>query len=195
MAAILSNSVLISAASIAFNPLFWNLVARLEYNTSKLTKLFGGAKQGCYVLGATIILLGFLRDYLFKIAVAQHSSLPANASYFSLSSIIALLLLGVGNILVISSTYALGFTGTYLGDYFGILMSERVVSFPFNLVEHPMYLGSTLNFLGVAIYYRSPVGLLLTSWVAVCYMIASKYEFQFTNMIYSNATKKSPKKD
>ncbi|OMJ13624.1 hypothetical protein AYI69_g8924, partial [Smittium culicis] len=29
MSAILSNSVLISAASIAFNPLFWNLVARL----------------------------------------------------------------------------------------------------------------------------------------------------------------------
>ena len=29
--------------------------------------------------------------------------------------------------------YALGVTGTYLGDYFGILMDEPVTSFPFNV--------------------------------------------------------------
>ncbi|OLY84128.1 Phosphatidyl-N-methylethanolamine N-methyltransferase [Smittium mucronatum] len=94
-----------------------------------------------------------------------------------------------GGVLVVSSTYALGFTGTYLGDYFGILMKERVTSFPFNVVEHPMYIGSTLNFLGFAIYYRSMSGYLLTIWVALCYVVASKYEQEFTSMIYSNASK------
>lgn len=42
-------------------------------------------------------------------------------------------------------------TGTYLGDYFGILMSARVTGFPFNLFSDPMYVGSTFAFLGGAI--------------------------------------------
>ena len=32
----------------------------------------------------------------------------------------------IGQIFVISSTWALGITGTFLGDYFGILMDHRV---------------------------------------------------------------------
>jgi phosphatidylethanolamine N-methyltransferase len=34
--------------------------------------------------------------------------------------------------------WALGVTGTYLGDYFGILMDEMVVGFPFNVTDAPM---------------------------------------------------------
>ena len=60
-------------------------------------------------------------------------------------------LLGLGQLFVITSIYALGITGTYLGDYFGILMSHRVTSFPFNVLSDPMYVGSTLAFLGGAI--------------------------------------------
>ena len=32
----------------------------------------------------------------------------------------------IGQIFVITSTWALGITGTFLGDYFGILMDHRV---------------------------------------------------------------------
>jgi methylene-fatty-acyl-phospholipid synthase len=56
-----------------------------------------------------------------------------------------------GAILVASSMWALGFTGTYLGDYCGILMDEIVEGFPFNLTSSPMYHGSTLCFLGTAL--------------------------------------------
>jgi methylene-fatty-acyl-phospholipid synthase len=90
----------------------------------------------------------------------------------------AVMLFATGNLLVLSSMWALGVTGTYLGkrsiwrsfdlfqmifvalikrvitgDYFGILMSERVTSFPFNVCENPMYVGSTLTFLATAIWY------------------------------------------
>ena len=66
--------------------------------------------------------------------------------------------------------------GTYLGDYFGILMSHRVTSFPFNVLENPMYNGSTLCFLGTALWYARPAGVVITAVVFVVYEIALMYE-------------------
>ena len=89
---------------------------------------------------------------------------------------ISFLLFSVGQILVVTSMFALGITGTYLGDYFGILMRNRVTSFPFNVVEDPMYIGSTICFLATSIWYRSPAGLAITLLVFVEYQIALRYE-------------------
>lgn len=50
-----------------------------------------------------------------------------------------------------------------------------------------MYDGSTLNFLGYALYYRSPVGLLLTFWVYLIYRIGLHFEDYYTYKIYSEA--------
>ncbi|PLW11837.1 hypothetical protein PCASD_19100 [Puccinia coronata f. sp. avenae] len=72
--------------------------------------------------------------------------------------------------------WSLGFTGTYLGDYFGILMDHMVQGFPFNLTSSPMYNGSTLCFLGTALSYRSPAGVILTGLVYLVYQVALKYE-------------------
>lgn len=55
-------------------------------------------------------------------------------------------------------------------------MEERVTGFPFNVCENPMYIGSTLNFLGTALYAASPAGLALTAIVFVVYEIALTYE-------------------
>lgn len=43
-----------------------------------------------------------------------------------LEKIVPIALIGLGQLFVVSSTWALGITGTFLGDYFGILMDERV---------------------------------------------------------------------
>lgn len=48
---------------------------------------------------------------------------------------VSYVLYAVGLTLVVSSSIRLGITGTYCGDYFGILMKERVTGFPFNYVE------------------------------------------------------------
>jgi phosphatidylethanolamine N-methyltransferase len=74
---------------------------------------------------------------------------------------------------VFFSMKALGVHGTYAGDYFGILMKERVTDFPFNVLDNPMYIGSTMCFLGTAVWYASPTGVLLTAWVWVTYMIGA----------------------
>lgn len=81
--------------------------------------------------------------------------------------------------------WALGVTGTYLGDYFGILMDEKVTSFPFNVTDAPMYWGSTASFLGTAILFGKPAGVFLTALVYVAYSIALRYEDPFTAEIYA----------
>jgi phosphatidylethanolamine N-methyltransferase len=81
-----------------------------------------------------------------------------------------------GNVLVLSSMWALGVTGTYLGDYFGILMDDIVTGFPFNVTASPMYWGSTMSFLGTALWFGKPAGVVLTFAVYVAYKIALSYE-------------------
>lgn len=83
--------------------------------------------------------------------------------------IVPAVLVTVGQIFVITSTWQLGITGTFLGDYFGILLDEvclpthlqswgfdcplqKVEAFPFNVLSDPMYVGSTLTFAGGALW-------------------------------------------
>ncbi|KAK2074498.1 hypothetical protein P8C59_008700 [Phyllachora maydis] len=164
-------SLYISALAIAFNPTFWNIVARQEYRTHFLTKLFGGrARTACYALAATIFSLGLLRDFLYERALRAQPSNPLLES--SAATLAGYALLACGNVLVLSSTWALGITGTFLGDYFGILMDDLVTGFPFNVVKSPMYYGSTMSFLGTALIYGKPAGALLTAEVFLVYLTA-----------------------
>lgn len=93
--------------------------------------------------------------------------------------------------------WALGITGTYLGDYFGILMDDIVTGFPFNVTASPMYYGSTMTFLGSAIMYGKPAGILLTLEVLTIYLIALRFEDPFTAEIYAKRERerKSGKKE
>ncbi|XP_020035890.1 phosphatidylethanolamine N-methyltransferase isoform X1 [Castor canadensis] len=168
--------------TIAFNPLFWNVVARWEQKTRKLSKAFGSPSLACYSLGSVILLLNFLRSHCFTQAMLSQPKMEGldNAITYCLG----LALLGVGLVFVLSSFFALGFTGTFLGDYFGILKEARVTTFPFSVLDNPMYWGSTANYLGWAFMHASPTGLLLTVLVALVYVVAILYEEPFTAEIY-----------
>ncbi|KAF2094542.1 phosphatidylethanolamine N-methyltransferase [Rhizodiscina lignyota] len=187
------QSFWICALSIVFNPLFWNIAARQEYHNKVITKLFGGnSLYGCYALAATIFLLGVLRDSLFTTALLNQPIHPLLTS--PLIAPVAVALFSSGTILVLSSMWALGLTGTYLGDYFGILMDAKVTSFPFNITDAPMYIGSTMNFLGTALWYGRPAGLLLTGLVYLCYKVALTFEDPFTGEIYAKRERERGKK-
>lgn len=96
--------------------------------------------------------------------------------------LIPVVLFAIGQLFVVTSTWALGITGTFLGDYFGILMDHRVQGFPFNVLRDPMYVGSTMCFIATALWYffgstsRHDLNLLCTgtsgqpdsSWVCTC---------------------------
>nr|XP_054111650.1 phosphatidylethanolamine N-methyltransferase isoform X1 [Callithrix jacchus] len=171
----------------------WEMVARWEHKTRKLSRAFGSPYLACYSLSITILLLNFLRSHCFTQAMLNQPRMESLDT--PVAHCLGLMLLGVGVVLVLSSFFALGFTGTFLGDYFGILKEARVIVFPFSVLDNPMYWGSTANYLGWAILHASPTGLLLTVLVALTYMVALLYEEPFTAEIYrqkaSGALKRS----
>lgn len=69
-----------------------------------------------------------------------------------LDKLVPIALFVLGQTFVVTSTWALGITGTFLGDYFGILMDSRVEGFPFNVLRDPMYVGSTMCFAAGALW-------------------------------------------
>ncbi|XP_037019143.2 phosphatidylethanolamine N-methyltransferase isoform X4 [Artibeus jamaicensis] len=168
--------------TVIFNPLFWNVVARWEQRTRKLSQAMGSPYLACYMLGGVILLLNVLRSHCFTQAMLSQPRMDSLDS--PVAHLTGLLLLGVGSVLVLSSFFALGFTGTFLGDYFGILKESRVTTFPFSVLDNPMYWGSTANYLGWAMVHASPAGLLLTAVVALTYVVAILYEGPFTAEIY-----------
>jgi phosphatidylethanolamine/phosphatidyl-N-methylethanolamine N-methyltransferase len=134
-----------------------------------------------------IFSIGIFRDFLYERALRSQPSHPLLET--ELSNYIAYGLLACGNILVLSSMWALGIMGTYLGDYFGILMDDMVTGFPFNISDAPMYYGSTMSFLGTAILFGKPAGILLTAEVFIVYLIALRFEDPFTAGIYAKRAK------
>jgi methylene-fatty-acyl-phospholipid synthase len=109
--------------------------------------------------------------------------------YTILIEFIAIGLFLLGQILVLLSFYKLGITGTFLGDYCGILMDAPVTTFPFNILNNPMYIGSTLSFLALALYYLSPIGFFLTIEIYIVYRIALLFEEPYTKRIYEEKNK------
>jgi phosphatidylethanolamine/phosphatidyl-N-methylethanolamine N-methyltransferase len=137
---------------IALAPLIWNIIARTEFYTRIISRVVG-RQLGAYALAVWIFGFSMYRDVLF---VAAIESQP-RVDWLGDHKLVALggALYVVGIVLVLTSMARLGITGTYLGDYFGILMDAKVESFPFSVVDHPMYDGATMCFLGTAILYVS----------------------------------------
>lgn len=167
-----------------------------EHRNHTITKILGGRRYlGCYLLAVTIFSLGILRDCLYNQALSVQPTNPALEN--TPVRVLAVALFAAGNVLVLSSMWMLGVTGTYLGDYFGILMDEMVTGFPFNVVADPMYWGSSANFVAVALWYAKPAGLLLSFVVIATYAVALRFEgyvllspSPFTANIYKEAAER-----
>ncbi|XP_062859399.1 phosphatidylethanolamine N-methyltransferase [Trichomycterus rosablanca] len=188
----MDHSIAVAVVAIIFNPLFWNVVARWEHRTQRLTSLFGSPRVACYCLGVVILLLNVYRSHSITVAMRSHPKLELMDHvqvYY-----VGVALLALGSVFVVTSFLALGFTGTFLGDYFGILMDHKVTGFPFNVTDNPMYWGSTANYLGLALMNASPVGVLLTAVVALSYSVAIAYEGPFTEEIYRQRSRHSKHK-
>jgi phosphatidylethanolamine N-methyltransferase len=183
--------VAIAGASLVASPLIWNIVARNEYKNKTMTRLFGSATNGCYALAAWIFFSSLARDKLVDIAIEK--SKPASIPYLEdvplkTMQLAGKALIGVGVGLATLSMYRLGITGTYLGDYFGILMDEPVTAFPFNAkwLPDPMYTGASIGFLGLAVHENSPVGVLLAVFAWSVYKVSTTfYEDPFTAKVYA----------
>jgi methylene-fatty-acyl-phospholipid synthase len=127
---------------------------------------------------------------LFKIAIEDQPR--CSAFYSPLLNASGVGLIFFGSVFVLSSMYKLGMIGTYLGDCtvynitfvllinhcidFGILMKEKVISFPFDTLQNPMYTGSSMIFLGTALWHSSLCGIIISFLVSIVYNIAIMFE-------------------
>lgn len=154
--------------AIAAAPLIWNLVAHSEYHGRVVSRMFG-KYGGAYLLALWIFSFSLYRDMLFLAAMESQPTAPIMKNVeFVLPG---LGMYAVGCVLVASSMLRLGITGTYLGDHFGILMRQKVMSFPFSWFDHPMYDGATLCFMGKSFMYVV---------IALCYplmVFSDKYSY------------------
>ncbi|CAK9302601.1 unnamed protein product [Gordionus sp. m RMFG-2023] len=170
---------------IFLSPLYWNIVGRVEYQTHFISKLVGDPLTAVYIFGISIFLLSSYRNWIFEIALkSQPKFEPFDNSIIHLLGWICLI---IGLILVLGSFYRLGFVNTYLGDYFGFLLSRKIESFPFSIVQNPMYWGSSLNFIGTSLIHSSLAGIVLSVWIWIVYRIAIMFEEPFTEYIYSQS--------
>jgi len=184
-------SFLISAVAIILIPIWWNVTARLEYHTQVLSRLWCGNRLlAAYSLALAIFVVSNVRTWLFQRAMTGAPQGVAIVCGGAAVDVLAYVILVVGAALVLGSYYRLGILGTYLGDYFGFLFSERVTGFPYNILDDPMYTGSTLLYIGDALLLRSVTGTVLAGLVAaVYYVAATRFEGPFTSSIYAAAAK------
>ena len=175
---------ILACGAVMVNPLFWNVISRLEYRTHLVSRVAGGPKRGVTLLAMGILSFNYMRTTLFHKVMEDHSICSPMKS--SLFDALGYLLIVIGAIFVIASSYRLGFFCSFMGDYFGILLEEKVTNFPFNVVGDPMYVGSTLVYLGFSLQHGSLVGMILTGCIALSYAVALLFEEPFTAQIYKN---------
>ena len=175
-------------------PITWNLVARWEFYTKIFSKLAGDNRLAADIFAHILIEMGLFRNYMFSRTVQHQSHFDIDASLELYLQSVAFLTFGSGVLFVLGSFYRLGIHGIYYADYFGILMSEKATRFPYNVLENPLYVGSTLIFLGSSIHYKSPVGFILTLLAFIMYKFASILENPITELIYSEENIKSVRK-
>ncbi|XP_060082845.1 phosphatidylethanolamine N-methyltransferase-like isoform X2 [Ylistrum balloti] len=176
----------ITSFCVVFNPFFWNVVS--DRTSCKMGVQKWWDKQGPWWEETRRSLDGYHDSITgFKLMLESQPKWPMLYENWLLLSGYASI--WIGTTLVFSSFYSLGFYGTFLGDYFGILMDKKVTGFPFNILDNPMYVGSTLNFLGAALVKASQTGIFVSMIVAIVYRIALMFEGPFTEHIYSQKKK------
>lgn len=196
---IISSSKITNSSSpeslffIIFNPLYWNFGARLEYYTGIPSMLaLGNKKLAVWAFAASVFTLGLFRDEIYRSALQEQATSPY--LQHPLIKLFSVILFGVGSTFVAGSMYQLGVVGTYLGDHFGFLFDERLVSFPFNVVDNPMYDGSFMCFLATGLFYAKPAGLFASALVYAMYQVVLLIEEPFTAKIYEKRDIETQKK-
>ena len=179
-----SMKIVLACLAVMLNPMLWNIAARLEYNTRVISRVCRGRRVGVVALAAFIMGNNFLRTSFFHYMTDNNSKWDVLEGSVGAVAF-GYLFIGVGGVLVLMSTWRLGFFCTFLGDYFGILLDTRVTGFPFNAFADPMYWGSFFIYVGDSLQRASAVALLLSLFIGLSYVIAMKFEGPFTAMIYA----------
>jgi phosphatidylethanolamine N-methyltransferase len=166
-------------------PVTWNVVSRLEFYTNIFSRLVGDKRIAADICAHIYIEMGIFRNFMFYYMVTHH---PATAVPEALQlpiKALAAVFFVFGLIVNFGVLYRLGIHGIYYADYFDILCPEKATKWPFSTFDHPLYVGSTLIFLGDALYNFSVIGVCYSFFAYFMYMFASSLEGPYTDQIYS----------
>lgn len=167
-------------------PITWNIVARYEFKTKRLTNLCGNNKYlAADVFAHILIEMGIVRNYLFLRAISTNEVFYLSDSLDTIVGILSTVFMIVGFIINVGSYWQLGIHGIYYADYFGVLMDSKVTDFPYNILDNPLYLGSEILFYSISFKNRSVTGIVLSVLAQIMYNIASYLEMPMTELIYS----------
>ncbi len=78
------------------------------------------------MISAYIFTFSLFRNYAYEVALTEQVTVKFDGGLALTQVILGYLLAIIGGVLVVSSSWALGIIGTYNGDYFDILMEERI---------------------------------------------------------------------
>jgi phosphatidylethanolamine N-methyltransferase len=170
----------------AINTFALMLIPFLQYRYKFISKFTGddmgrAADFAAYVL----IHIGTFRNYSF--IESTYNSKPIELGLFNyLIVLTGLLTLVLGSVLVAFAFRKLGLRGMYFGDHFGFIMNNRIDSFPYNYFENPQYIGCVMMYLGYSLICRSLTGLIMTSFIVLCYQILFRFfEKKQLKMLYN----------
>jgi phosphatidylethanolamine/phosphatidyl-N-methylethanolamine N-methyltransferase len=180
-----STPVLRAVAVTVLAPVYWNGVSRLEYRTLFCSRLCGGSRMfALYIFATSILHLSAWRESLFAEILLHEVSdvaLPGHPMLRAFGSS----LVAYGTIISMAGFVQLGVRGTYMGEAFGYFCPRLLTTFPFDALEDPMYLGSSLAHLGAALRANSTPGIFVALVVSLTYWIAARvFEGPFTHELY-----------
>jgi len=180
---------LLTAFMIFLCPVTWNVVSRLEFNTRIFSRIVGDKTIAADIMAHIYIEMGIFRNFMFYYLVTHHQSFYVPESLVLPIKAFAAFLCVFGLIINLGVLYRLGIHGIYYADYFDILCPEKQTKWPYSQFEHPLYIGSTLIFIGDALINFSLIGLIYSAFAYFMYNIAGYLEAPYTNLIYSDENK------
>lgn len=182
----------ISSVCHAFlNFALWMIIPHLEFKYNIISKFTKGNKGIANdFFSFFLIHTGALRNLYFNEAMKSGITVNYGSVLFNyLVEAIGMVLIGIGAIIIILTFYRMGIRGMYFGDHFGFFFSEKITAFPFSHMSNPQYNGTTIFFLGCALFYHSPSGIFLTLLTYVLYMILNVFESQKLEIFYPSTKK------
>jgi phosphatidylethanolamine N-methyltransferase len=148
------------------------LLPHLQHKYKILSKMTNNDMgRAADFLAYFLIHIGTFKNYAFFETLYNNKQIVVGSWYYYTIIPLGMLSTILGAILVIFSFQRLGLRGMYFGDHFGFLFNRPIVSFPYNYLENPQYVGNNLCYFGLSLIFRSPAGLVLTFFMILMYRL------------------------
>lgn len=138
------------------------LLSHIELKYKLLSTFFKKSWRAADFFAFLLINLETLRFIYFIESIIKQEKLLLNSTLSFSLSISGFMLLLLGLVLLFTSFRHLGLRGMYFGDHFGYKLPRYINTFPYDIVDHPQYIGVILIYLGFSIWFISPIGVLMS---------------------------------